>query len=117
MSDYPECDKLHAVSEESHRIGDFIDWLRGQGVNLMVYRDDMTETVDCWKFFPLTSEKHPKDCRGGCGGTGKVERKREGWVHDPRHIEQLLADYYGIDLRKLEAEKRRVLEEIREMQP
>ena len=115
MNDYPEHDKLHAVSEESQRIGDFLDWLREQRINLMVYRDDISDTVDCWAFFD--KEPHPETCRGGCGGTGVKTIRREGWVPESRGIEQLLADYYGIDLRKLEAEKRRVLEEIREMQP
>jgi hypothetical protein len=37
------------------------------------------------------------------------------WVHAPYSINELLADYFGIDLKKIDEEKDRMLEEIRNM--
>lgn len=44
MSDFPEHDKLHAVADETQAIGEFLDWLANQGVHLMVWREDLTDT-------------------------------------------------------------------------
>jgi len=34
MTEYPEHEKLHKVKRESQAIGEFIEWLNGQGVHL-----------------------------------------------------------------------------------
>lgn len=36
----PECDRLLAVADDSHKIGDFLDWLRQQGIRLCRYGSD-----------------------------------------------------------------------------
>ena len=71
MSQYPEHDKLGAVSEASQAIGEFLD---------------------------------------NCGYT---LCKPEGNFFHPKGIPTILAEYFGIDQKKLEAEKRQVLDEIR----
>lgn len=35
----PECKKLSAVRDESHKIGEFIDWLHEQGIQLCEWMD------------------------------------------------------------------------------
>ncbi|RKY28525.1 MAG: hypothetical protein DRP83_00560 [Planctomycetota bacterium] len=74
MSEYPECDKLSNVKDESQIIGEFLDWCNSQGVHLATYYEE------------------------------------RGLVADRRSIEQVLADYFDIDLDKVEEERRHILE-------
>jgi hypothetical protein len=39
MSDYSECDRLVAVAPESHKLGEFLDWLNEQGIHLASYEE------------------------------------------------------------------------------
>lgn len=78
---YPEHAKMEKVDTESHAIGQFIEWLHGQGIYFAKYDDDS-----------------------------------EDFVPEYRSIEKWLADYFEIDLNKVEAEKRQMLDEIREYQ-
>jgi hypothetical protein len=50
-------------------------------------------------------------CR--CGGGNAYTVTTRGFIHETRGIEQLLADWAGIDLKAIDAEKRQMLEEIR----
>jgi len=79
MSDYPECDKLSKVKDESQIIGEFLDWCSTQGVHLATYYEE------------------------------------RGLVADRRSIEQVLADYFDIDLDKVEEEKQHILAMQREI--
>jgi len=82
MSDYPktpELDRLHKVSDESQRIGAFLDWLQNE----------------CGIVF--------------C----KYHQRREYPLPDHTSIEQWLAKYFGIDLNKVESERRALLDKFR----
>lgn len=80
----PECDRLAAVREDSQMIGEFLDWLNSaKGYRL------------------CTLERRP-------------------WMDEPETwqpiyigIERVLAEYFSINLDKVEQEKRLVLEAIR----
>lgn len=80
----PECDKLLEVKDESQSIGDFLDW--------------------------LTHEKKIVLCEWR-----EVDRdEEEDGFHDGHYptydtIEQLLAKYFEINLKKLEKERRKML--------
>lgn len=78
MSKYPECDRLIAVSEESNKISEFLDWLS-------------------YKHYYIAEE---------CGNLGSLVRVSES-------IQQLLANYFEIDLKKVEYERRSLLAEAR----
>ncbi len=41
----PECDKLAKVSEDSQKIGEFIDWLHSQEIELAKWEDDELFTI------------------------------------------------------------------------
>lgn len=43
MSDYPEHDKLQKVQGETQAAGEFADWLQSQGIQLMTWREDLTD--------------------------------------------------------------------------
>jgi len=77
---YPECEKLKSISDDSQKIGRFLDWLSEQGMELARYHD--TDGND---------RLHP------------VSRTNE----------KLLADYFEIDLQKVEKERSAILASIR----
>lgn len=154
MSDYPECERLAEASKQAQPVGDFLDWLQTQGVQLMVYREDLKDyrptDPECsvsfnsesprpcdqvgdigdgddvkprawWRrhcfhwqqHLDLLDEEPGGDAKPGrccrCGQDREHEITTRGWVHEQRGIEQLLADWAGIDLKKVEAERRRML--------
>ena len=83
-SEYPECEKMAKVSDKSQTIGEFLDWLRGEaGYIIAEYGADSDKDRD------------------------------EGPFPIHKSIEQLLADYFEIDLNKVETEKRKMLDKIR----
>lgn len=97
----PECDKLLKVSEESNKIGAFLDYFLGsRGLHLAHYApadgylfDDDGDKVYIDEMLVPASEY-----RGDSG------------------ISRLLAEYYGIDLDKVEQERRALLDWIRDEQ-
>jgi hypothetical protein len=80
MSKTPELDKMLVVRDDSQKIGEFLGWLSEQSIVLAEF-----DTVPC------------RDC--GC--------EREALVHTRSNREQLLADYFKIDLNKCEQERER----------
>lgn len=81
---YPECEKLKEVSEDSNKIGAFLDWLMyDKGIVL--------------------SKEYEGECE-------HCERSIDQLFPIDVNIEQLLADYFEIDLYKVEEERRKMLE-------
>lgn len=81
----PELNRLAEVSVTSTTIGEFIDWLHNdQKLRLCEWREEVRRG-------------HDRDYAP------------EGFYEDSRSIEQLLADYFKIDLKKIEAERRALL--------
>lgn len=83
MIDYPEHEKLKAVQTQSQSIGEFLDWLRGE------------------KGFEIARWKHD-------------DFDENDDVLMPAHFstEKLLAEFFNIDLDKVEAEKRAMLAQL-----
>ena len=73
---YPECEKLAKIAPESQKIGEFLDWLRNQGIHLCKWEETHCSAGD------------PEDL---------VE------IREPR--ENLLAKYFEVDLDKVEEER------------
>ena len=124
---YPEHEKLRAVSERSQAIGEFLDWLRtpkedgGKGVHLHTWEeweeDDLCPVLGCrdGKLNPgklNPGRSYERDCQR-CGGTGLVKVEREGWMPLRPGVEKLLAEFFDINLAKLEDEKRAMLDNLR----
>lgn len=82
---YPEHEKLQGVKDQSQFLGSFLEWASGKGYFLAERVPD---------------EDYPED--------------REVCVRVRKSINQLLAEYHDIDLGKLDAEKRKMLEAYRE---
>lgn len=155
MTDYPEHDKQAKVVEQTQAIGEFLEWLQSQGVHLMTWREDLTDSRptdgDCPRSRrgqePLACDpvhgdgepfgmlaywrvhcKHWQDPERDAGENAeqghccRCSRGRfyevtgiKSWTSEPRSIMQLLADWAGIDLKKIEAEKRQMLASLRDM--
>jgi hypothetical protein len=159
MSAYPEHDRQAKVVDQTQAIGEFLEWLTSQGVQLMVYREDLTDERptdfecshrrrDCpncqhqqaacapvlgdegkyglhtptiahcqhWQY-PEWPADRPGDRQGYCCRCGRGQHYTvtgiRSWIHEQRGTLQLLADWAGIDLAKIEAEKRQMLAAIR----
>jgi len=84
VNEYPEHEKLKLVSSSSHTIAFFLEWLGAQGIAL------------CERYV------NPESGRDG------------EYVRVRKSTEDLLASYYGIDLKKIEEEKRAMLDAMRE---
>ena len=83
-SQYPECDKVAAVRDESQAIGNFIEWLVEQDMG-------------------ITEEREMEDEYGDM----VVLNLPIGVT-----VEKLLARYFDIDLQKVEAEKQKILDSL-----
>jgi len=94
---YPEHDKLGKIVEKSQAIGEFIEWLRYvKKLHLASWMD--VEYTDTTLF-------------------GKEEKIIRNELHiQPVDINNILAEYFDIDQKKLEEEKRAMLDGIRKKQ-
>jgi hypothetical protein len=81
---YPECDKLHMVKYDSQVIGEFLDWLQHE-------RKPTLLLCDCLNKHSMYSTFQPSAIT----------------------VEKLLAEYFGINLDRLEAEKLAILDQAR----
>jgi hypothetical protein len=91
----PELNKMKSVREKSQAIGEFLDWLANEKkVSLAQYH------------------AHGEHCYDGEGDLTCELRKDE--LYDFHYsIEKLLAEYFEIDLKKVEEERMAILEHIR----
>jgi hypothetical protein len=95
---YPECDKMHKVHEKSQAIGEFIEWLHDE--KHIVFAKYHKHTENCY------SEDGRRMACGMWEGTLYPEFVL---------INSALAEFFGIDLNKVEEEKRQILEEQRRL--
>ena len=86
MSDYPEHDKLTKVRDSSQLIGEFLDWAGQQGMSLCTCEES------------------------------EYRRERDAYIPVRKRIEDLLAEFYEINLTKLEHEKQAMLDALRKAQ-
>lgn len=95
----PELDKLSAVKDRSQACGEFLEWL--------------TQTKGVVLAKPHVHTRH--HCREGGSAFGHLDcgMNRGELVHDNVAIERRLAEFFGIDLDKVESEKRALLDDIR----
>lgn len=127
MSDmYPEHEKMSKIVDKSQAIGEFLDWLqqeKGAVVHHWVSNDYEEKCPGSSIFHFCVDGKRAHGVGGEliatavsctrCKGTGKVTEHFEGWM-DVGNTSDLLAEFFGIDLKKIEQEKRAMLDSIRE---
>lgn len=81
----PELDKMLAVKEKSQTIGEFLQWLAGQEF----------EICECGKILD------------------NYDEKMDGLLPVRKSTEQLLAEFFEIDLNKCEQERQQILADLR----
>lgn len=112
---YPEHQKLRAVVDKSQCVHDFLEWLQEQGI-VLAKRHEHTEgcygTHNC--------KEDPSECSlyGECRRRGKKVLRcgchtDELYDHTERP-DKIIARYFEIDLKRLDDEKREMLEECRQ---
>lgn len=123
-SQYPEHDKLRPLQEQSQTCGEFLAWLNEtKGWFLATFDEEQEECRNCGHpdRHTLTSgggawgrctyeNDEGKECGCTSGDFGCSDR-----MYQPSYtIDRLLAEFFGIDAKELEAEKQRMLDEMRE---
>ena len=100
-SDYPEHDKLSAIKDKSQAIGEFVDWLHSEK-DIHFGRAHSHSDSGCEREYDKSGFRF-----WNCG--------MEEGQYDPdrSNITKLLAEFFEIDLEKIEREKRRMLERLR----
>lgn len=127
----PECEKMRAVHDQSQAIGEFLDWLtgpadeEGRGLVLAEYITDYTDVCRHdwhephsfgWAKYWSDEETCPS-----CGSTDLDTRLDAKYRYDPPQLwaarvggfNKLLAEYFKIDLDKVEAERSALLDALR----
>jgi len=97
--DLPEHDKLEKVKDKSQAIGEFLEWLRG-AKKIRLCRWNTYEEPNYDKNEPDFNSKTK---------THTVE----SLDYVTTSIEQLLAEFFEIDLNKIEEENRVILDDLR----
>lgn len=100
---HPELDKIHAVSEDSQKLGEFLEWLKSN-YELCQFIEHK-HTGDCWEW---ADEKALTYKVWLCG-------MNEGENLVPTHprINDILAKYFNIDENAAERERRAILDALR----
>lgn len=83
-----ELDKLVAAHGDAFIISEFIDWLGDSGYRICKFQEGIIHSNELGDYTP------------------------EGWYPQRKSHEQLLADYFEIDLDKVEKERRELLESL-----
>lgn len=109
MSEYPEHEKQAAVLEQSQAIGEFLD----NGLPTMGLVLYQKITRPCEADHKCSRSRWHSDEELATIVDGRVQI--EEWWPTHRSIQSILAEYFGIDLDKIEAEKRQMLDELRAM--
>jgi len=97
MAEYPEHDKLHAVVDKSQAIGEFCEWLQSEKGVAFMGREHVHSEEECGKV-------------SGFWQCDYYKGQREYFHFD---ITKLLSEFFDIDLKKLDNEKRAMLDEQR----
>lgn len=139
MPSMPESDKVIAAAPESQKLGEFLDWLREQGIHLAKYVPVLDPPVryhvvpcpkcppDCWRVKDRLSLSlngltpyHFEDEEDAKASVILLEEERQQKAEaDPvfqpfyGSTERLLAEYFEIDLDKVEQERRALLDAMR----
>jgi hypothetical protein len=96
----PECEKMTKVAPVSQKIGEFFDWLRDEKkISLAVRHEHTPEGCDV---------KRTGSSRGATCGVSEGDL-----FYANVNMTNLLAEFFGIDLIKVERERRAILEVLR----
>ena len=116
--EYPEHEKLSEIADKSRAVGEFVDWLREErgitlcepGQEVDTFRTAM-RTVQA--MLDHTHSPQATRIKAVAAVADDEPMLRDAYVQVRTPITRLLAEYFEIDERKLEQEKRAMLSQIR----
>jgi hypothetical protein len=133
--EYPEHQRLEVVKDQSQAIGEFLEWLSEKGLRLTRWLPEYTNDEPKYLYadergtslgYKYMHEGHaslPDDTaasRRYCHAVWDAalnpgyEYRPAGYYEDHTGAEKLLAEFFDIDLTKLENEKREMLAQLRQ---
>ncbi len=113
----PECDRALTIQDDSQKIGNFLDWLGEQDIHLC---SPHKHDESCYRWGTVELKEGDYRSRDYIGQAKYTDEKEldcgyhegeEVYIRDS--FEKLLAEYFNIDLKKVEQEKQSILKEIR----
>lgn len=112
VNETPNLNKMLVNADETQSIGEFLEWLGTKGILLGRTESNLTDVITCTRC-SSTGVRNGKECTT-CLGTGEYEiRLSPKFLPMSYSIEELLAEYIGVDLAEAEREKRSILANIR----
>ena len=109
--EYPEHARLHAVKDDSQAVGGLIDWLNEHGYYICERREAGASAAALDDMAHSRCAKHWVD--SFVEVLAQVAAASCLYWPAAKYRDQLLAEHFGINLDKLEAEKRAMLERLR----
>lgn len=106
---YPEHEKLRALGGKNQETGDFLEWLKDTKRYVLALHVQRCEK--CEREWDPDSDGYCKHCAWKPRFTDEPTVRLEPSF---ARTADLLAEYYGIDQARLEAEKRAMLDALRE---
>lgn len=111
MSDYPEHEKLREIVDVSNKMGELLD-IGFPRMHLDIYERTVgdCECTPCRQRKGKSSIWHTDEEKATIV-EGRVQLER--WWPTRRSVQSILAEWFGIDQKKLDEEKEAMLEAIR----
>ena len=111
----PECDKLAKISKQSQTVGEFLEWLQNKGIVSCMSLDNYKEKLyNDYNLGKLTAEEHD-DLIDDIDAELKYSNKDHAYIPQPLNTEKILAEFFNIDLKKVEEEKKAIVESLKEL--
>jgi hypothetical protein len=110
MGKWPECEKMARAQDRSRLIGDFLDWLLDHNMVIAEYPKRCSHFREGRQCRPHPEREWP-ECGTGCEDYDGEEMSDLEQVRMSK--EQLLANYFEIDLQAVERERCAMLDECR----
>lgn len=103
---YPEHEKLAKIRDQSQGVGEFLTAMRGRGLSLCEFIEGGNNGQPRY----LDKNGKPTDEGNGFSETNpNHQRWSDGWHPIQTSVADLLANFFEIDLKALEQEKRKML--------
>lgn len=111
--EYPEHKRQGLIRDKSSLIEEFLEWLEvNRNIHLRQYIETGARSDPCYKLYCRDGKTESgKDC-STCKGTGRIS-SNSGFFRPDESVKRLLAEYFDIDLGRIEVEKHRMLDKVK----